>query len=62
MMRKKIKKEMKEQKAAENSKFMNLMMMSMMMTNYNSMVTPNLRIEHRKKEKLDQKHTPTSIL
>lgn len=53
---------MKEQKAAENSKFMNLMMMSMMMTNYNSMVTPNLRIEHRKKEKLDQKHTPTSIL
>jgi hypothetical protein len=62
MMRKKIKKDMKEVKAAENAKFMNLMMMSMMMTNYNSMVTPNYRIENRKKSKLDEKYTPTSIL
>lgn len=62
MMRKKIKKDMKEVKAAENAKFMNLMMMAMMMTNYNSMAMPNFKIENRKKSKLDQKNTPISIL
>jgi len=61
-MEKKLKSDLKDMKTQENSKFMNLMMTAMMMTNYNSMITPPTGNFKIKKSNINDKYTPTSIL
>ena len=61
-MNKKMKKDLRDLRTTENSKFMNLMMTAMMMTNYNSMVSTQFKGLSLPKKQLDEKNTPTSIL
>ena len=57
-----MKRELRDIKTAENSKFMNLMMMAMMMTNYNSIISPEVQRYHIPDRPTFDKVTPTSVL